>query len=722
MAPVLAPCKRLDLLDMENRLIDDGFGFLLTLLPRELLVVHNGDFILDKRYRVHSKSPVFAYIDYGSRITFNVQLVNDLKPPKELSLTDWLSRPSIHRLVEFNGVPPLRWHGNTDASAYNTVEWAEQTIALIKYFLLRWASDNDWLKPVPQPDYGHLTCALARLTGTPHYKKEQIRFEDDNVIDVCRTDMTYTSEPVPIPDRQANFASISLEHAGHAWYEYNTTNSSFLKAGVDNDVGATTRLLTPEDSPKDTAVAVSLANTTEKSPRDSSVPHSVGADLALPPDSIDAVLPSDANKRSLCPLPTPETSREESIAGEVDATMAELQKGVGSDMLQYLPGLASLTFKRVHQDQPGFLPVRMLIATLRDPIQPHRDGSEVWASFKMHDKGARAAPRMHTHAFRVNSNDIIDENLNIKTALPDLELDIAFNGVHGGGRLEELQLKALVKYYFILAANAKLYGFSEHHMPVNGSFIDQLKIVCKRVQAQAAGGDQRPESRSHKRLKRQDTRNDRAPDSFSDVEDDATANTRGQDGRRSSRRLGHTSSNVVSDCEDNGQPGPVATSQRTQRRELALGKALFRRTVDVYENEFLDPDAEPVDSDGESGDEIPAGISQDEDALLKKRKEITHAMDSSREMIRDIKNRKESTTMSIRKYKGMLNRTESLQQQVHMQHILELRNQELACVKSQLEVREKALKGYKMRKKELDKEVRASIEEKVVVIWEALRR
>lgn len=486
--------------------------------------------------------------------------------------------------------------------------------------------------------------------------------------------------------REKNYAVMTPEHD-------NTIMPGV--EGLAKCIDSSNTIATPE---RDTTVVDGIEETTSNS------------------ETSDTVTTQENDAQARQSLPTPETLTEEAPSTEADPIMARLKKEVGVEMLSLLPDINALTFKKIHHTQPGFLSIRLLLGTLNDETRPQLDGSEIWASFKMHDKGARAAPRMHAHAFRATTDEVLDEDLKVNTVLPNLKMAQPFRGVHGEDRKEELQLKALVKYYFMLAAKAQFLGFTKHYMPFNSSFVNELKLVCKRLQSLGSSEEQqRTSGRPTKRLKRLDSRTS-GISSLSDTDNDVFIAARTRDAHRSGRRT-QPSSAAVSESEDYVTPIPKAP-QRIPRR-FALGSIIYVDSHFSGRNEYLYDDADLQDSDGESGDEIPGPICSEHDALLLKRKQMNLGLECQRESVRRSKAKKESATMGMRKIRGMLNSTADPLVRENLQGKLKLREQALWCAQSQLVVHEGALNGFKKRRKEINEEA-SWVDPRIAEAWEAM--
>ncbi|KAJ4298225.1 hypothetical protein N0V90_006124 [Kalmusia sp. IMI 367209] len=881
MAPQIKPCARRDLQEIEIRLRDQGFGHLLAILPRELFELHQRSVVINPRmYPLHHKgeSPVFAYIFKSGNVGAHVNALRNVDRDVHVQLVD--SNPDHKKAL--NRVSPLQWISG--APDHRATQDSEHTQALIKFFLLRWASNEDYTFPLPLPDYEHLSGALARIMESPHYITKATIDEDkeqsDMHMSLVRSEVLPASENPQLEDRQDVATTEESAQDCTKAYDTNHTSREELdaadKSSCDQGIEVSQQsvddieLSTPDPTHEQLSSTPGTVSSVEGSPRDAGIPSAIvlqdpedtlrslirklsssspdakldeeeeqllgaissldeerkkeikllapgisdaissnlSADLVkkfegfretvfaqiaklhktgffdndramireetdtamdietnevmgLPEndtsirpgieditmttqnsDAIatpendatishgiegsttisansDGIITQETDVQARQTLLTPDTLIEESIPTDADPTMVRLRKEVGRDTLSLLPNLDTLTFKYIHQTQPGFLPLRLLIGTFLDETRPQLHDCEIWASFKMHDKGARAAPRMHVHAFRASTDDVINDHLKVNQVLPNLKMGPAFRGVHGEDRKEELQLKALVKYYFMLAASSKLLGFTKHHMPFNSSFVNELRIVCKRLQVHGSSrDDQRIEGRPAKRLKQIDSRTPRISSSQSDTDNDVTIAARTRDARRSGRRT-QPPSRAVSESEDNVISFVPSIPLRIPRR-LALGTYVPANEREFAINEYLAPDAKLIDSDGDSGDEIPAPIPADVHALLLKRQRINMGLDVQRESVRQFKAKKESATMGIRKIRGMINSTTDPFARQCLQNKLKLREQGLWCAQSQLAVHEGALAGFKKRRKEMNDEANR-VDPRVVEIWEAMQ-
>lgn len=731
-----------DLLHLDDQLLDEGFGFLMSLLPRELFHLYNERIVINaSEYDLHDQPDnlIIAYVtkpgDHVRALKIGVDANAIEKHDFAPSLKRRKGDPHVElvhlgeaEIEALNRIPPLSWCNALDPDCERSPECRDQTIALIKYYLLVWASKNAFDAPLPQPNYQSLAGAFRRLRTTHHYKNKEVLDEDEERVDVqtCLRKGEDDFCPLDRPNGQKEPVRVNLERddaeAGHSARTSRESSGSSYKPGSTEprrELINAAKLPTPQQTPKQSTLDIDMVDAPEGSTRATSVNS---AELVANPLDTEVALSLETEALIRQSLPTPDTLSEEAIV-ETDPTLRDIQKKMGPDTLSLLPLLTTCNFKKIHTKDKGFLGLRLLLGTFReDTSRPGLEGCEAWASFKMHDKNDRAAPRMHVHAFCAGSDEIVGDDLKIKDVLPDLQLGPAFNSIQGGDRAEELLLKALVKYFFIIAARDKVLGFDKHKMPFNGSFVDQLKIACKRLQMHdPSRDDQRPHSRPLKRVKRSHNPTPRPSTSLSEADEDGpTVHTR--DARRSGRRTGQPSSAAVSESEDNVAAFVSPAAPQQIPRRIALGVRIVPLMEVPAVNEFLDPDAEVADSDGDSGDEIPPPISNDMRVFLENRHSFTKQMKTLGESVKYYRTRKESTIMGIRKVKGMLNKnTMAPPERAESERGLAHRRSVEATIGTHLAMKEEGFEGWKARVKQVNKEA-AHVDPRVMETWDVFYR
>jgi hypothetical protein len=380
----------------------------------------------------------------------------------------------------------------------------------------------------------------------------------------------------------------------------------------------------------------------------------------------------------------------------VDQHLAQLQKVVGYDLLSVLPNLRTTTFARLHskQEPRGYLPIRMLFGTINQSAPVHLRSHKVWAVFKFHDD--HTTPRISFDALDSDDKDILVENLAFKKLTSLLVLEPVFKLIiHGEGTRREYQIKAMVKYYYMLAADARLHGFEEHFMQINDSFVDQIHTICKRIK--------NPDAKQQPRVRRQfDSDYDSGTPSIPDVMDSK---------RRSNRNLKRP-------------PGPTIDSETSSFKsslsprgpnKLALGFVIQKHSPSHIKNHFLDPDTATCSSDGDSGDELPASIPPNIDSILSKHADAKSMIITHNNWIQEHRNKKSEHSREARRLESLVKRgkesIESVQQSIKTQNWLASNCQD------KIEVRQTAVSGFKEKEKYYDNQV-DRMDKGFVRLWE----
>jgi hypothetical protein len=164
---------------------------------------------------------------------------------------------------------------------------------------------------------------------------------------------------------------------------------------------------------------------------------------------------------------------EESASSHEDVVLASkalLEFGVTPGLLQHLPGLSQVTFSMQHDKD--YLPIYLHIGTCK--------GRQALIYFKV-PANRKVAPPMHVMlkqtvgdelepASFVQVNEMLDESANL--------FDHPFSRIWNRN-----EFKAASKYYFVLAAEARLRGFTDLVFPLNDSFEQNLQRICERIRS-----------------------------------------------------------------------------------------------------------------------------------------------------------------------------------------------------------------------------------------------
>ncbi|KAF9696629.1 hypothetical protein EKO04_005197 [Ascochyta lentis] len=135
--------------------------------------------------------------------------------------------------------------------------------------------------------------------------------------------------------------------------------------------------------------------------------------------------------------------------------------------------------------EPGiglqFVRLRLLIGYCRDN-NPFKRERKVWAYLKPYlNQSDRVAPIV----------EMILEEQSARGSRNEVQITWATDIQSGQVNLQPLfteivndaQLKALIKYCFLLASKARLFGYERHHIPVNSAFVTQLTKICEQLDA-----------------------------------------------------------------------------------------------------------------------------------------------------------------------------------------------------------------------------------------------
>jgi len=508
---------------------------------------------------------------------------------------------------------------------------------------------------------------------------------------------THLSEPLPEteqstksqqPDPGSSAGSSGIEDGPSTMLAHDWHTQEFVSASIPptaptraDDTMEATRC----DSPQ-------IFRAKESSPQ--SIPSLDGSGCSTPAaDALaEAVFEPNSDVRSGVHAPA------------VDEHLAHLQTKVGHDLLSLLPDLRTTMFKRLHpsQDRPGYLSIRMLFGKGNQSAPAQLRGGNVWIVCKVHEKDARTAPRMLLDALSSDDKDLIEENIAFKSMLPCLDLEPVFNIITEEGLKREHQIKAVVKYYFVLAANAKLHDFKQHLMPANDTFVDQMRTVCRRIQNNEAA----PKPRKRRRLALEHT----AGVSFTSNSDNESPIVPKLPGRRSGRSLNRPLSATDTITEHQSR----VTRHSTPR--VALGPIIQKDAPSHIKNHFLDADAEPCDSDGDSGDEIPAGVPDYCHDWLLRRAESKRMVQVHNFWIKEHRDKKNDCTKAARKLEWLVSHGKETLGAT--QHRIKTEKRLASKWQGRIEVRQEAIWGFRNKEREYDVLVKG-IDKSFVRLWDA---
>ncbi|KAF1961645.1 hypothetical protein CC80DRAFT_488099 [Byssothecium circinans] len=748
----MEPSPRQDLLDLEERLQNDtrDFGALLAQIPRDIFILHNGNAVINPHYHTTqdvAHYPVFAVLDKNSQ----VHMKTDWRKPEDFpeDFRPFAKHPrqqnsglSVNQQHAVYQAPPISWLTDAPPVAYGP--WSRMLQAMIKYLLLNWASTDGYDGKLPQPDYDDLSQLFQLLKKTHHYAQSSMAREGSEFEFVEQS--LYHAAVFQPP------ASKTEKKVGNSRLPAPTRNedTKMSDAGAVDEIGYDSGLspTQPEAIVDGSVSPRDLENVEVGAQQHQIATVNAGfgmGDMDLTPAATDSLKrdhSAEIKKARQQPYPTPDPSGSEEVTSNTDPVLARLhgEAKLGHELLSLLPELRTMVFQKITHDQPGYLPVRMLIGVYKKLPRKDLSHHKVWISYKVHDKDGRAAPRMLIQAFHPDTGDLVCENLKFADIFPLLDVKPVFSYIRNNVK-GEMQFKAIAKYYFILAANDRLLGFKNHRMPVNETFIGDLRTVCTQIQKFGGLGadsdDQRqppPKRRKGKAVSRRPSISEGEASTTADlsqVADQLAANG----ARRTCRRIQEVVSAPVSDHSgfSTRVPTPVpeslnASRQSVQPRRFALGKAVIKdsekleknpkESARVIYNEYLDDNAEVTSSDGESGDEIPDTVPHDIKQLLDERYLTTQMIASQRIAAKESTTKAKSIKHSMRYNKGRLKRGKTQEEvDAHQQ----AQEQDLRLVENRFKVHDEAARGFKERKKALDAEV-DKVDKMYVDVWDAMNK
>ncbi|KAF2638541.1 hypothetical protein P280DRAFT_471142 [Massarina eburnea CBS 473.64] len=749
-----ASAQHQNLMHLEERLLNDShnFGFLLCKIPRDTFAVvrptkasaHRNVILNSKYYTTHHASPVFAYLDEHNELHMataweNPASICPFTTQPNQKTPGYLAIPSDELVRAFHEVPPLSWivHGEL---ALDPAIGSPMLHALLKYCLLNWAIANNVIGEMPQPDYQDLSQIFQLLKKTQWFEQMRVVREE--------TEFLIVQKPVYGPGGIQNPAvSVNKDDSQKALV---------TEAGSENVKMTDAPALVDEverNSGTGSTKPISMLSNSISSPPHSDNVHDNARQhqcAALRPNSnteiTDGILAmtddlqmhetriQDARQP---PYPTPEASGSDEATSETDPILTALRNHEQlGQLLSLLPELRTMVFDQVKNAPPGYLPLRMLIGQYAPSEEHELSGHKAWIFMKEHESkdkpGARAAaPRTYIHIFHPHTDKPVREkDVKFSDCFHLLELVPVFKHIRDNSKGEML-FKAIVKYYYILAANARLFGFKDHLIPINNTFREELRIVCTQMQkfgrvGEDADSDEQPMPPRKRRKGQSASR----PPSVSDSEVPAlTLSDMSRGTRRTSRRFQEVVPENVSDSSGFSTPFSFLVPEylndfrSVQPRKLALGTPVFKNSAKVTDtvNNFLNTAADPYSSDGDSGDEIPAEIPSDVQALLTERHQNIVMLAGTRENMKALQERKDSIKYSMRYTKGNLKR--GIAEEGDVAAELKFQEKRMEILQVRIKTHEDAIKGFKGQKNQVDARV-AELEKgvKYVEVWDAYQR
>ncbi|KAF2246345.1 hypothetical protein BU26DRAFT_507936 [Trematosphaeria pertusa] len=228
-------------------------------------------------------------------------------------------------------------------------------------------------------------------------------------------------------------------------------------------------------SPKTKVGTPALSRDSTRSGPDSTPP------LELDSESTDDDVEARLTARSLEFLPgkkgpaVPVCSTAPSIHIS-SGTLKALEDDVGDTLLEHLPTLSGVNFA-AHGKGQEYLHLRLKLGTYADKHGPH-SAWKVWAYLKP-TSHANKAPSLYIETGSgTRAEHLAADVLLTYAESGQVQLRFPFDRVRNVD-----ELKAIVKYYFLHAAKDKLRGFENHMIPWNKTFGNDMREICRRVEA-----------------------------------------------------------------------------------------------------------------------------------------------------------------------------------------------------------------------------------------------
>ncbi|CAO2651477.1 Nn.00g040470.m01.CDS01 [Neocucurbitaria sp. VM-36] len=170
---------------------------------------------------------------------------------------------------------------------------------------------------------------------------------------------------------------------------------------------------------------------------------------------------------------------------EVEASdLRNLQLTIGRERVRFLPNVSELVFDEV-TEKDNYLPIAVLVGTYI-ASDPHLDlfGLEIWAYHTI--KGPAVFPDLKPHAplelvaFKDDGEHVpdikgIEPNSTWGALMKHVDFLLEFSHLRSLA-----EFLCLVRYCFLLAANAQLFSFDGSTIPKDVSFARKLVDICKR--------------------------------------------------------------------------------------------------------------------------------------------------------------------------------------------------------------------------------------------------
>lgn len=364
---------------------------------------------------------------------------------------------------------------------------AKTILTLVQYYCVLLVVQRGLNMKLPVPEYDAMTFALRRLRGSDEW--QQTYGNDHRGIpphsDGLRT-QTFGAHHAPmlkaqhadissfVPDPLAETRGIDAVST-HAMRVTQPKVSDNPITSLDN--GKRSSQLGPS-----TEYSGATVQSAEDGPQSNMESH--------PSETMSAIRLSKTGDTDQANSLASSISRKEKLRAWKAANIPPgptaleyIQAKISAEMFSRLPGLATTTFED-HKFADGigikFVALHLLVGQYGDNAS-RAPGTKVWAYMKSYvrqnDRIAASMKFMaevHVNESRTDLHKVTWDN---DVLSGDVTLLPFFHGSVTSGD----ELKAAVKYFFLLAEEAKLFGYDRYCVPANQTFVGLIKKICRQV-------------------------------------------------------------------------------------------------------------------------------------------------------------------------------------------------------------------------------------------------
>lgn len=183
------------------------------------------------------------------------------------------------------------------------------------------------------------------------------------------------------------------------------------------------------------------------------------------------------------------TSGDTSDDEDEFASTSYFRGKLGRKTMKVLPKLEALDF--FPQEDENFHRISLNIGACADETSGTVHG--VYACVQHHSNLNNSPPISVVIGPEIDSHDDLDKQMSeedpgLRLNLPDFFQRFSTKNVHlqwpfriAQVKLDFNELRALLKYCYILAAESRVLGYKNHRIPANSDFETQLRAVCERI-------------------------------------------------------------------------------------------------------------------------------------------------------------------------------------------------------------------------------------------------